>query len=238
MYFAIPDDEKLHVDKSRDDRLVLTGLHVDVTPEQAIAGKALVVRATTVRVSGRLRLPGGRIEIFARRLIAEGVASLDVSGSPGSPDHAGRGPAMSGTNPGEAGRPGENGGDGQPGGQIVVIAHTITGPLSLYANGGRGGAAQSGGNGATGSGGRDHVGCAPAQRGRPGGAAGRAGRPGRGGNGGDVRVVCMEPVEGSLDIQANAGEPGQPGSHGRPGKGGPGGKGGVVKELVHEICVR
>lgn len=139
MYFPIPEDERLQIDQSRPDRLIITGINVRLTPEQAISGKALVVRATTVEIDGRLHLPSGRMEIFARRIIAHKGAVLDVSGAAGSPDYAGRAAALSGTSPGAPGRAGENGGDGGPGGKIAIIAETLEGELKLLANGGIGG---------------------------------------------------------------------------------------------------
>ena len=237
-YFPIPDDEQLYVDKSMSDRQVLTGLYVVLDSKLENQGHVLVVRATTVRIHGPVRLPGGDIEVFARKIIARDDATLDVSGAKGSPDYTGNAPALSGTAPGQSGKPGANGGDGGHGGRIALFAEEVCGNLALFAGGGAGGGAQSGGNGTNGAKGANSVGCGGAQPGRPGGAAGRAGKPGRGGNGGEIEVVVLTDLtEEQIRTDVAGGRPGQPGKHGSPGIGGPGGDGGSEGHFVHEPCV-
>ena len=239
MYFAIPDDERLFVDKSREDRLVLTGLQVRLNPEQVIAGRALIVRATEVEIDGHLKLPAGRVDIFARRIVAHPGATIDVSGATGEPDYTGRAPALPGTGPGASGKAGNNGGDGGHGGSITLVAEAVDGSLRLWANGGAGGAAQSGGNGIKGASGNAHVKCNPPTQGKPGGNAGPAGRPGRGGNGGQIAVTVLQPLaDEQIQCLVTAGKAGAPGNHGKAGAGGDGGRGGSEGKWIPEICVR
>ena len=238
MYFRIHDDDLFHVDKSKRDRLVLTGLDVVLDSNLEIQGRALVVRATTVRINGSVRLPGGDIEVFARQIIAGDSANLDVSGAKGFPDYKANARALSGTNPGESGEPGTNGGNGSQGGRIAIFAENIDGNLALLARGGAGGDAESGGNGANGARGDDSVGCSGAQPGRPGGTPGRAGKPGQGGNGGEIELVVFDELSaGQIHSDVAGGPPGKPGTHGSPGIGGPGGDGGSDGYWLDEPCV-
>tara|TARA_R100000049_G_C1955932_1_gene110740 strand:+ start:6043 stop:6765 length:723 start_codon:yes stop_codon:yes gene_type:complete len=239
MGFAIPDDERLFIDRSMEDRIVLTGIRVELGPDKAIAGRKLIVRATEIEIHGHINLPGGVIDLFAQRITAAAGSIIDVSGAIGAPDFTGRAPALSGAGPGDAGQAGENGGDGGHAGQIDIVCESIDGELRLVAMGGNGGAAQSGGNGIAGGKGGDMHGCSPPTAGGPGGDAGTAGRPGKGGNGGTVSVSVYMPLAdpSQVQISVSAGTPGAPGRHGAPGAKGFGGNGGTYGEWYAEPCV-
>lgn len=240
MYFPIPDDERLFVEDTSPDRLVVTGLEVELDSDSAVSGRALIVRAGRVEITGELRLPGGRIEIFAREVIANTDARIDVSGEPGQPDYTGRTRAPVGPRPGTAGRNGKDGGDGGMAGTIRVYAEAIVGPLTLAANGGNGGKAQDGGNGAQGRTGRTFTTndeCRPPERGGPGGPAGAAGKPGRGGDAGTIEVATLRPLsDEGLTFELEAGAAGAPGVHGSPGEPGRGGNGGYVSITRSTRC--
>ncbi len=239
MGLAIPDDERLFIDRSMEDRIVMTGIRVVLGPDNAIAGRKLIVRATDIEIHGHIKAPGSVVDLFAQRITAVAGAIIDVSGDIGAPDFTGRAPALSGINPGDAGKAGENGGDGAHAGQIDIVCESITGNLQLFANGGVGGAAQSGGNGIAGAQGASSRECNPPTAGGPGGNAGLAGRPGKGGNGGKVRFNVVLPLADPSQVQGSVsgGAPGAPGKHGEPGGIGPGGKGGTHGEFVSEPCV-
>lgn len=240
MALAIPDDERLFIDRSMEDRVVLTGVRVVLGPDDAIAGRKLIVRATEIEIHGHIKLPSGVVDLFAQRITAGAGAIIDVSGDVGTPDYTGRPPALSGINPGDAGSPGDNGGDGGHAGQIDIVCESIVGDLALLANGGAGGAAQSGGSGMGGAQGTKMQKCNPPSRGGPGGNAGPAGRPGKGGNGGKIAFAACEPLNNAKHVlaSASAGRPGAPGNHGEPGNPGKGGAGGTHGDFLFEPCVQ
>ncbi|WP_299531835.1 hypothetical protein [Ulvibacterium sp.] len=229
MYFEIPDNEKLFIDKSRTDRIVITGLKCNLSIDQIVENrKVIVVKANEVFIDGDLIFPGGTVDISARTIHSNN-GKIDVSGEKGDPDFENRASALPGPNPGDNGTNGKNGGDGKVGGTISITAESLKGKLSLYANGGNGGTAQNGGNGVKGKRGTDMKGCAKPTNGHQGGNAGNAGKPGNGGKGGNISFSFVNaPETGQLTLSAKGGKAGKAGTHGTRGEGGDPGKGGVV----------
>jgi hypothetical protein len=238
MYFEIPDNEKLFIDKSKPDRIVITGLSCKLSMNQVIDNRKIIVKVNELFIDGEITHPGGVVDITAR-VIHSNHGKIDVTGENGVPNYENRAQSRAGVNPGDAGFNGDNGGDGKPGGTIKICAETLLGKLSLLADGGKGGTAQNGGNGTKGKRGNDmhSTRCIGPTNGLQGGAAGAAGKPGNGGKGGHISIVFINPPEtDQLIMSANGGLPGNPGTHGNPGAGGDPGKGGAHYHFDHMPC--
>jgi hypothetical protein len=231
MIIAIPENEKLFIDKSLPDRLVKTGIFTTLSQSDVFENRKIIIRANEVTIDGNIIYPSGHIEIYARKIISNS-ATIDISGNKGNPDFTNRAQALSGTNPGDSGSNGENGGNGKNGGTIRIIAEDVIGKVKIFSNGGTGGKAQDGGNGSKGKRGRDYTNnCEPPTNGGSGGTAGQAGKPGDGGNGGEISIFIanISNIEfNKVEATAAKGRSGEKGRHGKPGQGGDPGKGGVV----------
>lgn len=124
-------------------------------PSLVDPNKDLTIFAETLSIQGAISLPGRKVTIHARTIVGNN-ASLNISGTDGNGSNPGD-RADDGPNPaarGAAGGPGKNGVEGQPGGNagaLTIVAGTISGNLSILANGGRGGRGRDGGNGGIGA---------------------------------------------------------------------------------------
>ncbi len=198
----------------------------------------VIVRADTVALSGLISLKGFNLTIISRVLTVAAGAAISTAALPAQPDYTGR-RAQPGTDVGAAGQPGQNGGDGLPGGNVFILAGTVSGALVIDASGAAGGGAESGGNGAMGRNGPDW--SQPLPRGgdgQRGGAAGNAGKAGNGGNGGAVTVYVLydKVAPAKARIKSAPGAAGALGSAGQPGGGGNPGKGGSFNTEIYFPC--
>jgi hypothetical protein len=204
---TVPDWE-FFVKRTVGETVVIYCASASLDPSQLVdPNKDLSIFAETLTIQGAIALPGRKVTIHARTIISNN-ASISVSGTDGNDSNPGKraddGP--SGAVPGAAGERGKNGGDAQAGGiagDLTIVAGTISGNLSIFANGGHGGRGQDGGNGGVGALGLDgSSGNADGRcgdggsghRGGDGGAAGIGGRGGGGGNAGRVVVRTLDPI--------------------------------------------
>jgi len=219
------------------DTLVVSGL--DLKLDDWIEGsyRNIHLYGHMVTVGGKLKTDGARsISIFARYVIFEPGASIDVSGSPGK---AAPGKAKSSTVTGGQGENGASGGPGENGGNIHIVAESVLGNPALVANGGPGGRGQDGGDGGPGTPGSNGADdymhgygrYKKIRRGGPGGPGGKGGKGGmggqRGGNGdgGSLAIESVFPYQ-SGRLQVEPGEDLVTDSEAKGGNGGPGGVGG------------
>ena len=114
----------------------------------------IIVWADCVRIEGRIRLPGRKLDIYARVIqpsrTGNHPASLDVSGPSAAPDFDPKAPSpkLKGSPTKPDGRPGEAGGAGQDGGKVSIVVDRVAAAFQIASNGSKGGNSQRGGNGA------------------------------------------------------------------------------------------
>jgi len=114
----------------------------------------IIIWADSVRIEGRIRLPGRSLNIYARsidpRPAGDRPASLDVSAPPAAPDFVPQAasPKLNGSPAAPDGRPGQAGGAGQNGGRVSIVVDRVEAAFEIAANGSKGGNSQRGGNGA------------------------------------------------------------------------------------------
>ena len=114
----------------------------------------IIVWADCIRIEGRIRLPGRKIDIYARVIkpsrAGNHPASLDVSATSPAPDFDPKAPSpkLKGSPANPDGRPGQPGDTGQDGGNLSIVVDQITAALQLSSNGSKGGNSQRGGDGA------------------------------------------------------------------------------------------
>jgi hypothetical protein len=148
-----------------------------------------------------------------------------------------RDPVAGDGGPGQDGGPAAPGGAGRNGGMCKLAELTfraVDGPLTLYAQAGRGGDGGGGGaGGAGGAGGRGTDGARTLTATVPPGTGGSGGRGGRGGDGGAgghggiaSNIYLTVPADRVPEIRYLA-LPSLPGAGGAPGLGGPGGPAGA-----------
>jgi len=213
---------------------------VSTTLEQALADATLNLKiyAQDLTISGNINLPGRKVLIYAQRITVAPGARIDVTGPaakgflPGS--------RTDGIDAGSAGTAGTPGGVGSGGGEVTIFAESVSGTLTIAADGSAGGRGRDGGNGAQGRLGPQggDSGCSPPGPGRPGGPGGRGGAAGAGGAGGNggpggaVRIHVIQPIAaGTFTASAKAGAAGGSGTNGTAGPGGLGGVGGLNHEF-------
>ncbi len=190
----------------------------------------VVVQADTVKVRGRIRLPGKTLEILTRRIESEeGV--IDVSGAEAatSYDPAAPDPTLNGTEGRPRGGDGKAGDRGNDGGTLRIQAHEIAGKLELRASGSAGGNGQRAGDGHQPAPGRTGENGTFSRHDPPVGKFGAHElfhdyeRYWAGGDVITVKKVC-ELADGQPGGDAAPG-----GDAGRPGRGGDGGNGGTIQ---------
>lgn len=216
---------------------IIDGVNFTLDQTMIPATHHLIVRGYEITLSGPLSLPGYNISILAQKLNCEATTTISTAGIIGSPSytnlHADPAPAL-----------GKNGNDGAPatsvnglhapagrggnGGNITILAQSLTGQLVLQTNGGAGGDAESGSDGAPGTPGANaSPPNNPGVQGGPGGQGGHAGVPGNGGSAGSIRVGTLVSLQANqIQTATQGGPPGQPGKNGTPGAGGPSGTAG------------
>ena len=176
--------------------------------------------------SGRLRV---KLECTPARIIEfKDHALINTMAASPDPDYPLGSRAQDGHNLGEDGKDGVSSGSGGNAGDVLIIANQINGPITITAEGQRGGNAQGGGNGMSGQPGQNGKECNNGGDGGAGGRGGLAGKPGDGGNGGKVVIVCTQPeIVKIKSISVKGGEIGVPAQHGSSGDGGNPGSGGI-----------
>ncbi|MBL8173398.1 MAG: hypothetical protein JNK48_01930 [Bryobacterales bacterium] len=225
--------------------LVIQAVDLRLTPDLVDQTLDLTVYAGRLRLGPPIHLPGRNIRIFAAELINDPGACLDSSGDDAKPEHSYAPGKPAGLAPnGLDGAAGAAGGKGQPAGSVTLRAASISGPLLIRANGGRGGRGQDGGIGAQGAPGPNGAplpssnsgfagdSCSPENgtpggKGGKGGTAGSAGPGGRGGSAGVLQFLVPSTEVSLIQVAIQPGPGGHPGAHGSPGPGGPGGRGGA-----------
>lgn len=217
--------------------LIVEALQFTLSNATLPGNLGLLVYADSVTVADILMHSGKNIVIHAREIIFAPGARVDVSGESRNILPPGRG--SDGQNFSEEGKKGDDGAPGGNGGSVALMADTITGEVSVLANGGAGGAGARGGDGHDGRNGSDGAdgnatpGVDNTDSGQPGedGGLGGAGGPGStGGSGGDAGIIIIKTLKSlppaQLKLQSEGGKGGGAGDHGTPGKGGRGGVGG------------
>jgi len=144
---------------------------------------------------------------------------------------------------GKQGRPGTG---GAPGGHVNIEAGTITGQLTVLANGGNGGRGGRGGDGRRGEHGTRASETACCQQnpnlagsdGQPGGNGGNGGNGGAGAAPGLVQIRFKDGDSAHITVENSTGLGGEGGYSGTAGDGGRGGLGAMVikKKGVNGIC--
>ena len=251
------DPPKVHVIRA-SRWIVLSQDDPDATVENSVKvakGEHLLVYGDRVRVAGRIELRGLDVTINCREL--EFVATskgtppeIDVTGVDGedpalglnamAPSQAAQGtkedPKGKNGTPGAAGEDVHKGKSGGKGGTISISCDTMKplAPVTLKANGGKGGAAvrgqdgQQGGNGLEGATtDYDYSGkTARSAVGGAGGIGGNGGDAGDGGEGGQIELYCpnMRPASHPVTLSVVGGDGGKGGAAGNGGEGGNGGK--------------
>jgi hypothetical protein len=219
----------------------LTALNYDLTDSDLgfLPNGRLCFFVKTLKITGKVHLPGRDVEIYAGRLICEKDALIDVSGKNGMGFEIGD-RAASGTAPGESGANGQAAISGSSSGNVRIVCGDFEGLLELRVRGGNGGRGQSGGNGVNGQSGANAVDAVEPKKGSAGnvsapqglsggngGNAGFAGTSGNGGNGGRtlLQTLVMSPGSSCKTTDFGEGFAGTAAEHGTAGIGGKGGRG-------------
>lgn len=226
---------------------IIDGVNFTLDQTMIPATHHLIVRGYEITLNGPLSLPGYNILILAQKLNCGAGTTISTAGTTGSPSYTNSHAAP----PTGLGQDGHDGapatstdglhapaGKGTNGGNITILAQSLTGQLILQAPGGAGGDAESGSDGAPGTPGANasppnH----PGVQGGPGGQGGHAGVPGNGGNAGTIRVGTLVGLQTSQIQSATMGGPsGNPGQNGKPGTGGPSGTAGQGTYSHTALC--
>ncbi len=223
------------------------GVHRIVAPTLAVSQNTIdplrdnEFYADTISVSEPLKLPGKRLRLFCRQLLANAnTLSIDVSANAAG---AAPSPPPDQTSPDTPGASGKNGAaagsEGRVAGAIELYFNAYAGNLDLSARGGDGEPGQTGGKG--GPGGAtpqmtDDYQCSsklgpgdfpgnPGRQGKSGARGGQAGSGGAGSAGGSIRIVtATSNVAYTNPPDVSGGRHGAPGA---PGNGGDAGAGGL-----------
>ena len=234
-------------------RVITSLIDTTLTQDMMPAGKDLIVYGDNITINSALSLPGQTLTIIARTVTLGDGASIDLSGldatNPWQNKATNGNPGASSSAPDATdGSKGATGAAGANGGQLVIVAETISGTMQFTSNGGAGAPGQGGGDGGTGLNGADgaayevdpnNIGNDPEHRhmwqillhdGLPGATGGRAGaggaggKGGAGGNGGAVNVGYDVGPPPNITCTCEAGAGGAGGAGGQPGQGGKGGE--------------
>ena len=216
------------------EALVYQCVNLDLVQDAVDPTADLVVFADTLHIGGHVHLPGRKVFVFARELIADPDGQIDTGAlSPDGPaekrplaEQLNTAPGAPGAD-GIRGAPGDQAGTvgGRRGGDISIVAGRISGRLGLGTNGGDGQDGQPGGDGRPGMAGPNGEDARSEGSGSPGGAGGRGGAAGPGGSGGPggragaINVTIGQPPSDGVPAflwEAKGGRGGKPGPNGRP----------------------